>query len=505
MEAIAYVRVSSKEQEREGFSIPAQKKLLSEYAFKNNLSVRKVFEESETAKVKGRKQFSKMVDFLRDNPEIKILLVEKTDRLYRNFHDYVELDFESLGVTIHLVKENEVLSKDSKSHEKFIHGIKMLMAKNYIDSLSEEVKKGMNEKACQGLWPSCAPTGYMNKLDDKTIIPHPDESLMIRKLFKWASTGQYSLQKLSKKVYFSGMRGRRGGKIAKSTIAKILSNPLYYGDFVWKKVKYKGKHEPIISKQLFDKVQIVLEKTQKPKVTKHNFTFGGILKCGHCGCSITAEKKTKKSGKTYTYYHCTNGKGICENVKYLSETKVEKALSEAFRAIQVPSEIVEWTREALLESSKEEREYREAEVKRLNARYVKLESFISKSYDHMLEGRIKTEMWESRTAEWKSEQEEITTRLNAINHTNTDYLLEGIRLMELASKAADLFEQMTIEEKREILSLVLSNPVIKNGSIEYHYKKPFAMFANVTDLNKWRAMRDSNPRPLVSKTSALSS
>ncbi len=140
--AVAYARVSSKEQEREGFSIPAQKKLLEEYAKKDGFKVVRVFEEAETAKSSGRKQFSELVKFLKDNPDVKHLLVEKTDRLYRNFNDYVELDFEALDLKIHLVKENEVLSKDSRSHQKFIHGIKLLMAKNYIDNLSEEVKKG---------------------------------------------------------------------------------------------------------------------------------------------------------------------------------------------------------------------------------------------------------------------------------------------------------------------------------------------------------------------------
>jgi hypothetical protein len=90
----------------------------------------------------------------------RVILVEKTDRLYRNLTDYSTLD--SLDLEIHLVKEGVILSPDSKSHEKFMHGIKVLMAKNYVDNLSEEVRKGMTEKAEQGHWPSWAPIGYLN-------------------------------------------------------------------------------------------------------------------------------------------------------------------------------------------------------------------------------------------------------------------------------------------------------------------------------------------------------
>lgn len=125
--AVVYARVSSKDQ-AEGFSIPAQLKLLEEYAAKGGLKVARVFQEAETAKHAGRRAFKEMLAYLDEHPEVRAVLVEKTDRLYRNFHDYVALNFEEMGIAIHLVKEGEVLSKDSRSHEKFIHGIKVLMA-----------------------------------------------------------------------------------------------------------------------------------------------------------------------------------------------------------------------------------------------------------------------------------------------------------------------------------------------------------------------------------------
>ena len=104
-----------------------------------------------------------MVDFLRNNQATcRTLLVEKTDRLYRNIKDWVTID--ELGIEVHFVKEAVVLSDDSRSSEKFMHGIKVLMAKNYIDNLGEEVRKGMIEKARQGHWPTVAPVGYQTIL-----------------------------------------------------------------------------------------------------------------------------------------------------------------------------------------------------------------------------------------------------------------------------------------------------------------------------------------------------
>jgi site-specific DNA recombinase len=112
--------------------------------------------------------------------------VEKTDRLYRNFKDY--LTIEALNLELHLVKENAILTNDSRSSEKLVHGIQVLMAKNYIDNLSEEVQKGLRTKAAQGLWPSFAALGYVNTVGPggkRIIVPDPgprapvDESVYV--------------------------------------------------------------------------------------------------------------------------------------------------------------------------------------------------------------------------------------------------------------------------------------------------------------------------------------
>ena len=205
-----------------------------------------------------------MVSFLRKEAKTKspspcpILLVEKTDRLYRNLKDWVILD--ELDLEIHFVKENVVLSQESRSSEKFMHGIKVLMAKNYIDNLSEETKKGMIEKAEQGIYPSFAPLGYVNVESNRKRIIQPDPVLgpLVQKMFEWYATGNYSLLELTKKYHQEGLTFRKTNrKVPKSVVHKMLKNPLYYGDFCWAGKTYRGIHEPLISKELFDRVQDV--------------------------------------------------------------------------------------------------------------------------------------------------------------------------------------------------------------------------------------------------------
>src|SRR4051812_24739276 len=211
-QAVIYARVSSKEQEKEGFSIPAQLKLLREYASANGFAVAQDYVDVETAKQTGRAAFGEMVAYLNAHPAVRVMLVEKTDRLYRNLKDWVTMD--ELGVQIHFPKEGVVVSRESRSSEKFMHGIKVLMAKNYVDNLSEETRKGMVEKAEQGIWPSFAPLGYCNvKGPDgkKIVVPDLDAASVIRKLFEWYASGTISLQEAARRARAAGLVYRKSG------------------------------------------------------------------------------------------------------------------------------------------------------------------------------------------------------------------------------------------------------------------------------------------------------
>ena len=242
MEAILYARVSSKEQEAIGYSIQSQLTLLRDYAKVQGLRVVREFVDVETAKAAGRKQFDDMVRFCRSQKQVPNLLVEKTDRLYRNFKDYVKL--EELGVVVHLVKEHEILSKDSRSHTKFIHGIIVLMAKNFLDNLSEEVKKGHLEKARQGGYPAKAPLGYRNNTITNLVEVDHEKAAFVVRMFEQAATGHCSLLEIHKQVRQEGLEYHSSKtKLSKSHVKRILENPFYTGSFQWNGVLYQGRFQ----------------------------------------------------------------------------------------------------------------------------------------------------------------------------------------------------------------------------------------------------------------------
>ncbi|MDE8653883.1 recombinase family protein [Novosphingobium sp. H3SJ31-1] len=323
-----YARVSTRDQEKEGYSIPAQVKLLEDYAALNGLIIASSHVDVETARKAGRTAFGEMLRYLRRHPEVRILLVEKTDRLYRNIKDWAIID--DLGIEVHFVKENFILSDDCRSSEKFMHGIKVLMAKSYIDNLSEEATKGMAEKARQGLWPSIAPFGYANVIDPsgrKVVVVDPEIGPLVTLLYDWFASGRYTLTSITRKARLAGIKGRRSrNPIASATIYRILRNRFYAGVIEWGEAIHEGVHEPLISKALWDAVQDILDGRSSTNIRANprEFAFSGLIKCGHCGCAAVAEIKKER----YIYYHCTGYRGKCPE-RYVRE----EVLEERFTAV----------------------------------------------------------------------------------------------------------------------------------------------------------------------------
>lgn len=216
--------------------------------------------------------------------------------------------------------------------------------------------------------------------------------------------------------------------------------------------------------------------------------------------TIGTRAKGKKSGIIYIYYNCTNGRGLCDNVTYVREELIEKEFSHALKQIRLPEDVIEWTRHALFENRQDEKAARDRELKRLSSEYQTLQRKIDACYNDKLEGLISTARWQSKNDQWKIEQEQIEKKIANLRQDNTAYQNEGIKLMELARKASELFKVLNQDEKRELLNQVLlnqvlSNPQIKNGSLCFDFRFPFSMFVGISHLEKWRGGRDSNPRP----------
>ena len=482
--AVLYTRVSSREQEQEGFSLDAQSKLLREYAARSSFEIARAFEDVETAKVSGRTQFGEMVAFFKRNRTCRVLLVEKTDRLYRNYRDAVTL--EDLDIEIHFVKEAQVLSKESKSQVKFMHDIRLAVARNYSENLREEVKKGMQEKAAQGTYPGRAPFGYRNNKGARAIEIDPAKAPIVLFLFEAYAKGQHSLLSLSKDA-----RRVWGTSISKTNLHKMLTNPFYVGRFEWSGSTYQGTHPPLIAHELWAQAQAVLCGHNRPKYGKHAFAFRGLLTCAHDHCAVTAEIKKNK----YVYYRCSHGRGPCDLPRF-REQEIAERLGHALRDVTIPPEVAR-TIETTLQREQVGREDAQARDRaRLTHDLEALHRRMDAAYTDKLDGKIAEQFWQRKQQEWEMEEARIQGRIAGLKETSSeDQLLTARRILELAQNAHSLYVTRNPADQADLLRKVLSNCSIDAVSLYPTYRKPFDLIAKRVKTEEWSGREDSNLRP----------
>ena len=488
--AVLYARVSSNRQEKEGFSIPAQIKFLRDYALNNDIEIVKEFVEAETAKKAGRTEFNNMVTYLHEHEDQRIILVEKVDRLYRNLPDYGTID-NIKGLEVHFVKENEVLSENSRSGIKFMIGIRVLMAKQYIDNLAEESAKGLNERVEQGyaLYP---PLGYKYG-DDGThkhaIIIDTERAKYAKRAFELFVYENLSASTINNILYDEGLRTPKGKKYAVSTIQRMFHNVMYVGDYMYQgKLYLDGRHEPLISRQLF---QFALDKINKATSTarQHSieFPYIGLFKCTICGCSYTAERKLKStSGREYIYYHCT-GKGkikTCKKGSYISQDKIDEYIAGILEDLKyIPQWFIDDISKILLGTHELKNNYSNIVQSDIHRRIKELDKLIQQGYEAMLRNPTseEKELWQMNYDMWKEEKEALRTQQVSIDKADDNFYEQSNTILDFCKNAHEFFLTATPTQKRTVCEILGSNFSAKGKELSIEL---YPVFKDIIELNK---------------------
>lgn len=489
VKGIILARVSSKEQRDSGYSLPAQERLLGEYARSNSITAKKVFTIAESASEKSQREtFKNMMKYLKET-NVKVLIVEKVDRLTRNFKDAVEVDNwlnEDPERVVHFVKNGIKLTRDSRSQEKLNWGINLIFAKNFIDNLREEVYKGQQEKLAEGWLPAKAPIGYLNAGEEKKRIQIPDPATapLIRKMFELYDTGCYSTITLGAKMAELGLRSRNDRIIGRSATHKILTNKYYTGTIVWCKEEYPGKHEPIVDKALFDRVQKKLARPNPPKYASHPYAFRGAMKCIDCGGTITWETQ-----KGIVYGHCNRYKE-CPKKPYAVQEVVEQALLEKIDNLRSPSqEIIEWTKAELLKKYEAEHHVAERSAEQLQLRLSKIDTMLSTLYDDRLEGRIGLEVYDRKVKDLNEEKGALQENIEKAPESRQHDIEASLDLLDLTQKASEIYKTKEIDDKRKILNDLFSNLVLNGSSLLCEFKREVEIVFET--VNKTKKLLDT--------------
>lgn len=491
--AATYARVSSREQEREGYSIPAQQKLLREHVDKLGYELVREYQDAETARKVGRTSFQLMLEDARKGL-FDVLVVEKVDRLTRNFFDLAPIKklIEQNGLEVHLIKEGEVLGPDSNSNTKFIFNIKVALAENYVDNLSEEIRKGLYEKAAQGWLPHQPPYGYVQK--DRVIIVQPEKAAFVKRLYELYATGRYTFETLPDALYAEGyIYLPSKPKMPRQTLEKILKNPFYRGYFHYSEKEYVGKHERFISDELAARVDRVLGQ-RSHKHVENEFLYQGLITCEKCGCQVIADRKKGK----YIYYTCSNSRRVCKR-EYVREEVINDAVDTLIQGMRLTPEQYQWFMKVMKESRQDELYCHKEALDLLKTQYERTSEQLLNLYNRLEDGIIDQDTYYLKQQELTEKKRHLKAQIDKHDNANLNYQDRGAQIIELAKNAPVAYSRLPMAGKRELLKVLLSNFLLngREPKPELHF-----LFAKLVEIARKRNMVETAGVEPASKVTA---
>ncbi len=488
-----YARKSTEDEERQVMSIEAQVFESTEYAKSKGLFVAENFIESRSAKKPGRTVFGNMIEKIHKSKDPVGLLSWHPDRLARNSVDG--------GQIIYLIDIGKIISLKFPTFwfEPTPQGLFMLQiafgqSKYYSDNLSQNVRRGIRQKLRRGEYPGCAPIGYINNLKTRNIEPDDIKSKIIKKAFEEFSQGRHTLESLRKRLSFWGVVSRNGTMLSKSSVKKILTNPVYTAVIARSGELYNGSFAPIVSKATFEAVQEVLDERSRPRKSKasHNFPFTGLLKCGECGASITAQF-AKGNGGLYRYYRCTKKLGKCYQ-PYLREDLLTYQLKDELQKVALCEDLKEKMLAQISIWEKEDRRSSHAFSQNLSNKITETEEKLDKLVIFFLDGLVDKDTYLDKKNQLVKTKADLIQKKKGFGK-KTDNWIEPLReLVNDAHHAEELASLKDLNAIKSFMKKIGTNRRLLDKKVLLQWERPWEFLAERDESSNWLGREDSNLR-----------
>ena len=478
-------------------SIESQRQELQRYAERENLQIVAVKEESKSAKTPGRPVFNDLLGRIKRG-EANGILAWHPDRLARNALDG--------GQIIHFLDTGHLTDLrfptytfENTSQGKFMLAIMFGQSKYYVDSLSENIRRGNRTKRERGWLPGRAPIGYLNarsESGEKIIVLDPDRYPLLKQLWEWLLSGGYSVPQLlqiatDQMGLRTPKRKRLGGSpLSVSGIYRVFANPFYAGHILYNGQWSAGRHEPIVTVAQFERAQVLLGRTTLARPKRHVFAYTGLIRCGTCGGSITAEEKCNRYGKHYAYYHCTHKKRAfhCRE-KCIEEKQLQGQILSFLNSIYLePREVEQLLK--IIDSDRAKERDAGSGVKRTVEQAI---ASCERNLDNLTKLRyrelIDDEEFLRQRASLTQEQLKLKQREQQLN--TEQWVEPSRRLFLFSNRAVFWLSHGTATEKRLILSTVGSNLTLSAKKLSIDARKPFLILQNRRPIsNLWTIVND---------------
>ena len=511
--AILYRRVSTTDQKEFGNSLNAQQGSLRDFCEKNSIDIVKEFQEDYSAKNFIRPEWKRLNAFAKKNKkDIDYLLVVDWDRFSRNVYDALGVikDFNSIGIEVNCIGKWINYNDPAQTMMQLMY-LGMPEVDNKIRS--QKVQIGMRQGLKEGRWNVMQPIGYVSGKDElgKTLMQlDPIKAPLIKDLFSTFSLGVYSQNEILKMAKFRKL------KLSKSTLSRVLRNILYVGD-IKIPAKYdepeqivKGLHKPIVSGEIFNKVQYLLtsrnRNTSKQNKMRDDMYLRGHLKCVKCGGNLTGSASTSKTGAKHHYYHCNRTKGCKESFKVKD---AHNELIHLFRDLKPPIEVCDLFEIILEDYYKSSKQTQYNDIRRVKSEIEGLELKKDKLLDKLLDEVISNDMFTKHT---KNIDKELIEKRNELLNLDdyqkdlSEYINYGLKLLQ---NLETLFEQGNVNIKDKLMSSIFEEKIEFDGQ---KYRTPkfkegfgfiYQKIKELQALKKEKGDKLSNVSHLVLKVGVL--
>lgn len=488
---VIYARKSSESEERQALSIKSQIAEIESLAARKGIVISKTFQESYSAKEPGRPVFGQLMNEVQRN-QVEGILCWKLDRLARNPVDGASLIWALSKKTIsEIILPHRTFT--GSADDKLIMQIEFGMATKYVDDLSENVKRGNRAKLKQGWRPGRVPMGYLNEQRTHTIIPDPERFNLVRQMWDMLLSGHTIVEILNTANKKWGLRTplskRLGGRpLTYSLVYNMFSNIFYSGIIVSNGKVYRGSHKPIVTPEEFNLARRALGRFKSAKkIKKYSWAYTRLIHCGVCGRLVTAERKTKPSGKKYVYYHCSRGRpceGRCRQPSVRSH-EIERQIVKFVETITMPTRFLSW---ALAQFRKQLMSQKSLE-ETLSQSLQKKKDFTEKELTNLTILRTRNLIGDEEFIRQRKrileEQISLDSKLASSDIKEEAGIGPAIRLIQFMRCAQKIIVKGSKYQKREVFKAIASNPILKDKKLLVSAKKPFLLLKNSSgEFNK---------------------
>ena len=487
-----YARKSTDVEDMQVLSIESQLTVLREYAARENIQIVEELVEKQSAKIPGRPIFNDMISRI-EHGEASGIVSWHPDRLARNSVDG--------GKVIYLVDTGKIkaLKFPQFWFEPTPQGLFMLQisfgqSKYFVDSLSENTKRGLRQKVRRGEYPSMAPVGYLNDPRTKTIVVDPVRAPVIKQVFELFATGKYRIMDISAFLAKHGIVSRNGKPWKQHHVShRVLTNPFYYGHFKYCGEVHEGKHEPLVAKQLFDLVQ---EQWKKRSHSWHDElpvkVYTGLFHCGTCGMMVTAEQKTKfykgtNRTVTYTYYRCTRKSQTtpCRE-PFTREEELDRQLTNLLQQYALR---MDWAEQMLKKLEMEKKDIVQSTGAYLATKREAIQSITTKLQrllDSYLEEDIDRDTYRIKKADYLSQKKTLEEQISRFQTTHQSWLGPMEQWIQEASGIGEIARGGD-KTKKKVVSLKIfgSDLILQNRLARGSARNPWAALRAAPTSRKW--------------------